>query len=493
MHVLPGYDGPGDRLGVAFQRCINDSSREGGGYNMAWASMTILPGASEKSTRMKTDEETMFGINHALLVAAPAPPVLNISLVPTCTGGSGSGRQCAADFGNSTPCCGQGFPPVPQWNSTVTVKYRCPADAPTCEGYKHGSHFGSCTGHNASASHCLGGRQTLNGSGTSEPVSLGDIRAVVHAATAGQPIQAQIWWRRRDAHPELKAVIVTDANNKPLPAVALHVSSDCGVVRFTPPAAGLYHVYYLPFVQSGGNAHTHFHWYNCSDKGSTPANKCVIRMTDVATGCDSVDAEATARVLRLESRSSPLPLQQPADFDAFHPMELTATATELASLRKSAARPFQVFLEPRFNAVRMFDRVPASWAKGEAHALSLTAVAGEYLTFQIGLWASDGPITGVTLDFSPLMAAGGAPAIPAADFMCFNLGGSDPHGQRFKKNYTVARDKVGSKWIGVQLPPDVKAVGSYSATLTLRASGAKVPLKLSVLVALGRRRGRRAR
>ena len=42
VHVLP-YDGPGDRLGVAFQRCLNDSSREGGGYNMAWASMTILP------------------------------------------------------------------------------------------------------------------------------------------------------------------------------------------------------------------------------------------------------------------------------------------------------------------------------------------------------------------------------------------------------------------------------------------------------------------
>jgi hypothetical protein len=42
VHVLP-WDGPGDRLGVAFQRCLNDSSREGGGYNMAWASMTILP------------------------------------------------------------------------------------------------------------------------------------------------------------------------------------------------------------------------------------------------------------------------------------------------------------------------------------------------------------------------------------------------------------------------------------------------------------------
>ena len=42
VHVLP-YDGPGDRLGVAFQRALNESGVEGGGYNMAWASMAILP------------------------------------------------------------------------------------------------------------------------------------------------------------------------------------------------------------------------------------------------------------------------------------------------------------------------------------------------------------------------------------------------------------------------------------------------------------------
>ena len=42
IHVLP-HDGPGDRLGVAFQRTLYDPKLEGGGYNMAWASMTIPP------------------------------------------------------------------------------------------------------------------------------------------------------------------------------------------------------------------------------------------------------------------------------------------------------------------------------------------------------------------------------------------------------------------------------------------------------------------
>ena len=75
-------------------------------------------------------------------------------------------------------------------------------------------------------------------------------------------------------------------------------------------------------------------------------------------------------------------------------------------------------------------------------------------------------------------AAGSAPSVPASAFTCFNLRGTDPHGQAFVKNYTVARGDVGSLWVGVQLPPDSKAVGSYTSTLTLKANGKAVPLKL---------------
>eukprot|EP00947_MAST-08B_sp_MAST-8B-sp1_P006640 g6640.t1 len=43
LHVLPSAtDGSGDRVGVAFQRTLYDPAVEGGGYNMAWASMTIV-------------------------------------------------------------------------------------------------------------------------------------------------------------------------------------------------------------------------------------------------------------------------------------------------------------------------------------------------------------------------------------------------------------------------------------------------------------------
>ena len=62
----------------------------------------------------------------------------------------------------------------------------------------------------------------------------------------------------------------------PLPSATAHVESDCGVVSFTPPTTGDYYVYYLPYVQSGHCAGTHFHWFNCSDKTNTAANPCVI-------------------------------------------------------------------------------------------------------------------------------------------------------------------------------------------------------------------------
>ena len=46
-------------------------------------------------------------------------------------------QACAADYGTSTPCCGQpGKPVAPQ--------YICPAGAPVCSGYVYGQHYGTC-------------------------------------------------------------------------------------------------------------------------------------------------------------------------------------------------------------------------------------------------------------------------------------------------------------------------------------------------------------
>ena len=95
----------------------------------------------------------------------------------------------------------------------------------------------------------------------------GDVRAALRVSDPGaSKVEAVIWWRRRDAHPERKAVLVTDNKANPIALIAPpFVSAPCGVLSFVPNGAEMYHVYYLPYYQSGGGARLHFHWYNCSD------------------------------------------------------------------------------------------------------------------------------------------------------------------------------------------------------------------------------------
>jgi hypothetical protein len=59
-----------------------------------------------------------------------------------------------------------------------------------------------------------------------------------------------------------------------------------------------------------------------------------------------------------------------------------------------------------------------------------------------------------------------------------------PHGEAFQKNYTVTSGNVGSLWVGVQLPLEVKAIGNYTSVVVLRANGDSVTLKLEVDVTL---------
>jgi hypothetical protein len=63
-----------------------------------------------------------------------------------------------------------------------------------------------------------------------------------------------IFWRRRDARPENKDVIVVDAaTGKRVNNVAtVRVNRECGDLLFQPPTApGEYYFYYLPFKTAG--------------------------------------------------------------------------------------------------------------------------------------------------------------------------------------------------------------------------------------------------
>ena len=47
-------------------------------------------------------------------------------------------HECAADYGKTTPCCGQP-------GSSVSRQWQCPSNQPTCRNYVFGKHWGTCT------------------------------------------------------------------------------------------------------------------------------------------------------------------------------------------------------------------------------------------------------------------------------------------------------------------------------------------------------------
>ena len=304
---------------------------------------------------------------------------------------------------------------------------------------------------------------------------LGDIRAVLNISSTvnKEPTTAQIFWRRRDANPSVKAVVVTDSDGNWIPAETSAVEAGCGVVSFRPSAgAGIYYAYYLPHFQTGGDAHIHFHWYNCTEHNRT----CVLESG--AGACDTVDPDASRPVVRLETRINE---DFPFPGMGFSPMEFTALPSEIANLAGSATSPSdtpalpQVFLEPRENILRMFtNRVPALWAQaGERHSIELSGLAGEWLTFQVGLFASRGSANNLTFAFDPSGPFAGSAS------SCLNLGGIGPAGEPFKRAYSLAPGRVGALWVGVQLPGEA---GTLSSTAVLGVAGVEETVTVTVSV-----------
>ena len=319
---------------------------------------------------------------------------------------------------------------------------------------------------------------------------LGDVRAVlvVNRSSGGNDsVAAQIFWRRRDAHPYLKAVVVTDSSHRWMPSSAT-VSAGCGRVTFSPLSGrGVYYAYYLPHYQTGGGAALHFRWYDCKDH----SRECVLEGRAAATAeraCATVVPAEAAVCARLEGRTSSASADR-VGFPSFTEMELQALPAELDAMVAAAGRGAAplAFLTERSAAVRMFGegQVPLRWARsGPVHELRATALAGEYYSFQVGLYAASGAASAIALDFSPLVPRGRGSPVAAAAFTCFNLGGVDHHGQRFTKDYALLPRHVGSLWVGLALPDSALAVGSYTANITLRASVGGVETATQLTLAL---------
>ena len=272
--------------------------------------------------------------------------------------------------------------------------------------------------------------------------SWGNHRAVVEvtdpaALASGGNVMAHIPWRRRDADPAAKAVVVVDAaTNQPVKsALALRIDNTSGDIVFQPNrGSGTYYVYYLPWQTNGGNYPTVTYKSSVAQPDAAWAEAA--RRTDPG-------ALPRARTTRIQSVDA---------FHSFFPMEIIATPAETDRFMRGAQNGWRAVPEHRDYPVRMRRFLPKHWTdRGPASTFESRVLRDEYFTFQVVVVAGAAPLSDVHVSFEAF------PPEWMKTLTCFNCGGVDETGRPFTRAIAVKALEVQPLWIGVMVPPNQRA------------------------------------
>ena len=297
------------------------------------------------------------------------------------------------------------------------------------------------------------------------PDTLGNHRAIVSVNTPASVAKAYIPWRRRDANPEQKGIIVINVSTgKAVDNVLpVEINREYGRIRFDASGnAGDYYVYYLPYHTSGG-PYPKVNYPQQPDKAD-PQWKATCKATPAGKAVQ-------AKLVRFESLGS---------FNSFYPMEIIATAQEKQALiDANSNKPFLLLPEDRKYPIRMFDdlsyRQVTQGATGEFFG---EADLNEYYVLQLGLWAFKNPVNGVKVTFTDLK--GRNESIPASALTCFNTEGTDWLGRPIHPEVNVGKGRVQPLWIGIQMPEHAGR-GIYRGTVTVSdLSGASQEVNIAI-------------
>ncbi len=351
------------------------------------------------------------------------------------------------------------------------------------------------------------------GTGSWDAAKYGNHRAVVRVEAKADAVYARVPWRRRDTNPEKKNVVVVDA------ATGARVKNVCPTILnreygdfvFQPSTApGDYYFYYLTNT-SKGSPHYPTVTYDLME---LTADEGWLKTWGLAPFMGTAGNAAglpPARVVEFQSID---------DFNSFFPMEVVATAEEIAALvSQHPGAPYLLFPEGRRFPVRMKDDLPLRWVEaGPGNEFAGEALRGEYFTFQIGVFAGRQAIEGIEVAFEDMAlirpaaavkppgartsrdkepatrsapmpsavtsgpVATSPPSIPASGMSSFNTGGVDWDGRTFAKACAVPLGQVQPLWCGVQVPKEVPP-GIYEGAITVRPKGlpqARIRLRLDV-------------
>ena len=165
-------------------------------------------------------------------------------------------------------------------------------------------------------------------------------------------------------------------------------------------------------------------------------------------------------------------------------MALPASQQEVEGLLKSAPEAaWLVFPEQRSKSLRSSEFLPKVWTQMSAaqrSQIKLEARPGEYMTYQLGVYAARQALANVRVEFSPLQNENGQ-IIEPQRMTCFNEGGIDLKGRPFKNRVDIPAGSVKALWIGVDVP--VQATGTYRGKARVCVDG-QVAQSVEVILAV---------
>jgi hypothetical protein len=298
-----------------------------------------------------------------------------------------------------------------------------------------------------------------------DTLAYGHHRAVVHVDAAAEAVVVEIAWRRPDAKPEAKDVVVIDAATglRVRNVARIALDRDAGTLAFQPATApGDYFVYYLPFQLTGRSNYPTVVYPKPAD------------FTDSfwLAGHGLTREALAAGTWRELPRARVVALQSSDAFSAFTPNEVIATAAETRALvARHAGEAFLLFSDDRAHPIRMREDLPQRWlSRNPGEPLVVDARPGELVSLQVGLYAVDRPLEAVRLETGGLSAGGGRIVVEPAAIHSFATRGVDWTGRAFERPLSVPKGAVQALWLGVPLPADATA-GDYALTATVTAAG----------------------
>jgi len=302
-----------------------------------------------------------------------------------------------------------------------------------------------------------------DGNDSWNPNQLGNHRAVVAFSGSGNVAKTTIEWRRRDTNPELKKIIVQDASGKEIQNIKTeNINRENGTIFFEPISGkGTYYVYYMPYV----------------DEGTANYPKGIYQKPE-----DKADAKWLSNVkANLKDNAAVTEIQSVNAFNSFYPMEVIATAAETSALvAKNSGNSFLIFPEDREHSIKLKSDLPQRWIqKGVQNSFSDTAMKGEYLAFQLGVYALE-DLKNIKVTFTNLVSTTGA-TIEAKDISCINTDGTRYDGTPFANTVSVSKGKIQAMWCGIDVP-QTAAAGTYNGKATVIADGKSKEINLQITV-----------